>query len=131
MTNKFKQDILNGVHQPGDTYRVALYTSSTANLDKNTTAYTTTGEVVGTGYTAGGQTLTGFSVGLTGDVAHLSFNDAAWPSSSITADAALVYNASRGNAAIAVYSFANTTSTNGTFTLDFPAAGASAMIRVG
>jgi hypothetical protein len=130
MTNIFKQDILNGVHQPGDTYRCALYTQATASLDKNTTAYTATGEVVGAGYTAGGTVLSGFAVGLTGDTAHLSFSDPSWASATITADAAIIYNASKSNKVLCVLTFASTSSTNGTWTLDLPAAGASALLRI-
>lgn len=129
-TNQAKQDFLNGVHQPGDVYKVALYTQAAASLDKNTTAYTATGEVTGTGYSAGGATLTGFAVGLSGDTAYMSFADASWAAATITADAALIYNSSRSNKAIAVLTFGSTVSTVGTWTLDLPAAGASAIIRI-
>lgn len=130
ITQQCKQDWLAGVHQPGDTYKVALYTQAAATLDKTTTAYTATGEVTGTNYTAGGTALSGFSVGLTGDTAHLSFDDPSWASATITADAALIYNASRSNKALCVLTFASTVSTNGTWTLDLPSAGASALLRI-
>ena len=131
LTTQCKQDWLNGVHQPGDTYKVALYVQANATLDKTTTAYTSTGEVAnGNGYTTGGKALTGFSVGLTGDTAHLSFDDPSWTSATITADAAVIYNSSKSNKALCVLTFSSTSSTNGTWTLDLPAAGASALLRI-
>lgn len=129
-TNQAKQDFLNGVHQSGDVYKVALYTQAAASLDKNTTAYTATGEISGTGYSAGGLTLSGFSVGLTADTAHLSFTDAVWAGATITADCAMIYNSSKSNKAIAILTFTSASSTGANWTLDFPAAGASALIRV-
>ena len=130
LTNQAKQDFLNGVHQPGDVYKVALYTQAAASLDKDTTAYTATGEISGTGYSAGGLTLSGFSVGLTADTAHLSFADAVWSGATITADCAMIYNSSKSNKAIAILTFTSASSTGANWTLDFPAAGASALIRV-
>lgn len=128
--NSAKQDLLNGVHVAGDVYKVALYNSASATLDKTTTAYTATGEITGAGYTAGGATLANRVVGAAGDTAYLSFDDPVWTSATITADSALIYNASKSNKAIAVLSFTSATSTNGTWTLDLPAAGASAVLRV-
>lgn len=130
-TNQAKLDMMGGVHAPTDTYKIALYVD-TANLDKNTTAYTATGEVVGTGYTAGGATLTGYARALSGDVAYLNWADPSWASSTITARGALIYNASKTNAAVAVLDFgANVSSSNGTFTVDLPANGATATVRIG
>ena len=129
-TNQAKLDFLNGVHAAADVYKVALYNSATAALDKTTTAYNTTGEVTGAGYTAGGATLANRVVAAAGDVAYLSFDDPSWANATITADAALIYNASKSNKAIAVLSFTAASSTNGTWTLDLPAAGASAIIRL-
>lgn len=130
--NQFKVDLFAGVHQPGDTYMIALYDDATATLDKTTTAYTATGEISGTGYVAGGAALTGFSVALTADTAHLSFDDPEWLASTITADGALIYNASRADGALAVLKFTNApvSSTAGTFTVDLPAAGLSALLRI-
>lgn len=130
LCNSAKQDFLNGVHATGDTYKLALYNSASATLDKTTTAYTATGEVSGAGYIAGGATLANRVVGASGDTAYLSFDDVAWPSATITADSALIYNASKSNKAIAVLSFTSATSTNGTWTLDFPAVGATALLRI-
>jgi hypothetical protein len=132
MCNQFKVDCLNGVHQPGDTYKIALYLDATATLNKSTTAYTSTGEVAATGgYTAGGVALSGFAVALSGDTGYMSFTDPAISSATITADGALVYNSSRSNTAMCAIKFTNApvTSTNGTFTVDLPAAGASALLR--
>src|SRR5262249_4788055 len=100
--NSYKTELFQGVHQPGDDYRMALYVAS-ATLSKATTAYTSSGEVAdGGGYTAGGQSLTGFSVALDGDIAVLDFDDAVWAAATITARGALLYNATRANKALAV-----------------------------
>jgi hypothetical protein len=105
----------------GDTFKIALYTSS-ANLSSATTAYTTSGESSGTGYTAGGATLTNLGTSLSGTTAYLSWNDYTWSSATISAAGALIYNSSRNNAAVAVLSFgAVYSSTNGNFTITFPA----------
>ncbi len=126
----YKLDLFNGVHQPGDDYRIALYTSA-ATLDKDTAAYTTTGEVVGTGYAAGGQSLTGRTVGLATDEAYLTFADPVWDPATIDADGALIYNATRSNKALCVLAFGGTvSSTNGPFTVDLPAAGAASLLGI-
>lgn len=130
-TNQAKQDFLNGVHQPTDVYKVALYTQAAASLDKTTTAYTATGEVTGVGYTAAGLNMTGFTVGISGDTAYIDWStDPAWTTATITADAALIYNSSRTNKAIAVLTFTTTTSTAGTWTLQLPAPGVTAIVRI-
>jgi hypothetical protein len=130
LCNSYKKEALEGVHLAADVYKIALFTS-TATLDKTTTAYATTNEVVGTGYTAGGATLSGYTTALTGDVANLTWTDPTWPSATITARGALVYNTSRSNKAVMVIDFgADITSTNGLFTVDLPATGASALIRI-
>lgn len=130
LCNSFKQEILEGVHASADTYKVALYTS-TATLGASTTAYSSTNEVSGTGYTAGGATLSGLTTGLSGSTAYLTFSDPSWASATITARGCLIYNSSKSNKAVAAFDFGgDVTSTNGTFTVDFPAAGASALIRI-
>ena len=130
VTDSYKQDILNGVHQPGDTYMVALYTSS-ATLSKSTTAYTTSNETSGTGYTAGGVALSGFTVSISTDTAYLTWStNPSWTGSSITAVTALIYNASRSNKSVCVLTFSSTTSTAGTWTLVLPAAGASSTVTI-
>lgn len=128
--NSYKQEILEGVHALADVYKVALFTSA-ATLGASTTAYSTTNEVVGTGYTAGGATLSGILTGLSGSTSYLTFSDPSWATSTITARGCLVYNSSKSNKAVAAFDFgADITSTAGTFTVDFPAAGASALIRI-
>jgi hypothetical protein len=131
--NSFKQEILEGIHSSGDTYKLALYTSA-ATLSKATTAYTTSGEVAsGGGYTTGGVALTGFSVTIDTDTAILDFTtDLVWPSATITARGALIYNSSKSNKAVAVLDFgADISSTNGNFTITFPVpTAATGLIRI-
>lgn len=130
LCNSYKQEVLEGVHSSSDTYKLALYTDA-ATLDATTTAYSATNEVSGTGYTAGGVELSGFTSGLSGSTAYVTFTDPAISSATITARGCLVYNSSKSNKAVAAFDFGgNITSTNGTFTVDLPAAGASALIRI-
>ena len=144
MVTSFKVEILDGVHNFGtgviragtgaDTFKIALYTSS-ATLSAATTAYTTTDEVSssGTNYTAGGQTLTISQVPTsTGTTAWLDFDDVTWASATLTANGALIYNATQGNKAVAVLAFGgDKTSTAGNFTIQFPAAASTtAILRI-
>ena len=131
ITNSYKQEILEGVHSSTDTYEIALYTDS-ATLSAATTAYSSTNEVAdGNGYTTGGKTLTGFSSGIASNKAYITFADPEWTSATITARGCLIYNSSKSNKAVAAFDFgSNVSSTNGTFTIDLPAAGASALIRI-
>jgi hypothetical protein len=131
--NSYKLEILQGIHEAADTYKIALYVS-TATLSKATTAYTATGEFSGTGYTAGGATLAGFSATLDADTAILDWTtDPTWPNATITARGALIYNATQSNKAVAVLDFgADISSTNGTFTVTLPAPTAAAgLVRIG
>lgn len=129
--DSYTQEVLSGTHTSADTYKIALYSSASATLNASTTAYTATGEVSGAGYTAGGVTLTGFATSVDAGVAILDFADPSWASATITADAALIYNSSKSNKAVAVLSFTSASSTNGTFTLTFPApAAATGLIRI-
>lgn len=128
--NSYKKEILEGVHAAGDTYKLALFTSA-AGLGADTTAYGTTNEVTGTGYTAGGATLADFTTGLSGGTAYLTFTDPSWADATITARGCLIYNASKSNKAVAAFDFGgDVSSTNGTFSVDLPAAGASSLIRI-
>jgi hypothetical protein len=131
MCTSFKEDLFQGEQDlDTDTIKIALYTSS-ATLDSTTTAYTTTEEITGTGYTAGGVTLTGATIGTSGTTAYVDFDDPEWTSASFTTAGALIYNSTQSNQAIAVLSFGgNFTVTSGTFRIVFPAAGASAIIRI-
>ena len=119
--DSYTKEILEGVHTSADVYKIALFNSATATLDASTTTYTTTGEVSGTGYTAGGQTLTGFSATVSSGVAILDFSDVTWSNATITADTALIYNSSKSNKAVGVFDIGTTSSTRGTFTIVFPA----------
>lgn len=128
--NSYKQEILEGVHASTDTYKIALYTDA-ATLGADTTTYSTNNEVVGTAYTAGGATLTGYVSGLSSSTAYITFSDPSWANSTITARGCLIYNSSKSNKAVAAFDFgANVVSVSGTFTIDLPAAGASALIRI-
>jgi hypothetical protein len=130
LCNSYKQEILEGVHASGDTYKIALYTSS-ASLSAATTAYSATNEASGTGYDAGGKVLSGLSTGLSGSTSYLTFSDPVWLDATITARGCLIYNSSKSNKAVAVFDFgSDIISVNGTFTVDLPAAGSSALIRV-
>lgn len=132
MCSSFKQQLLLGEHDlDTDVIKIALYTSA-ATLDASTTAYTTSNEVVGTGYTAGGNTLSGATVSLTGTTAFVDFADTTWSNATITARGALIYNSSKANKAIAVLDFGgDKTSTAGDFTVVFPANDATnAIVRI-
>ena len=132
MCSSFKQQLLLGEHDlDTDVIKLALYTSA-ATLSAATTVYSTSDEVVGTGYTAGGNTLTGATVSLSGTTAYVDFSDTTWTTATITARGALMYNASNSNKAIAVLDFgADKTSTAGNFVVQFPANDASsAIVRI-
>tara|TARA_R110002096_G_scaffold191086_1_gene372437 strand:+ start:140 stop:571 length:432 start_codon:yes stop_codon:yes gene_type:complete len=136
LTDTFKQDCLDGAQNlgsSGDTLKIALYTSS-ATLGATTSAYTTTNEVSGTGYTAGGATLSSQAVAYdsTNNVAFFDAADPSFTSATITARGALIYNNSKSNAAIAVLDFSSDfSSSNGTFQIQFPsAAHNTALIRI-
>ena len=135
MCTSFKKELLEAVHNfknsGGDTFKIALYTSS-ASLGAATTAYSTTNEISGTGYTAGGNTLTRVDPSSSGTTGFTDFADTTWSSATITARGALIYNSSDSNKAVAVLDFgADKSSTSGDFTIQFPAADASnAIIRI-
>jgi len=132
MCTSFKEDLLNKEMDLGaDTIKIALYTSS-ADLDADTTAYTATGEVSGSGYTATGIALTTQVVGTSGTTAYFDADDPEWTSASFTTAGALIYNDTlAGKNAIAVLSFGGDfTVTSGTFRIVFPAPGAAAIVRI-
>jgi len=137
MVTSFKVGVLDGTFDfssdTAQTFKIALFTSA-ATLDATTTAYSVTNEVSGTGYTAGGNTLTiSTNPTSTGTTAFLDFADTTWTTATITARGALIYLADGGtNPAVAVLDFgADKTSTAGDFTIVFPAADASnAIIRI-
>lgn len=135
LCSSFKKEILAAGHDftpsTGDSFKIALYSSS-ATLGASTTAYTTTGEVTGTGYTAGGKDLTEVAPVLDGTTAVIDFSDVQWTSASFTAAGALIYNSSKSNKAVAVLSFGgDKTVSTGTFSITFPTADKdSAIIRI-
>jgi hypothetical protein len=136
MCTSFKQALLDGEmdfsSDTAQTFKIALYTSS-ATLDASTTAYSVTNEVSGTGYSAGGNTLTiSANPTTSGTTAFLDFADTTWSSATITARGALIYKSGGSNPAVAVLDFGgDKTSTAGDFTIQFPAADASnAIIRI-
>lgn len=132
MCTSFKEDLFQKEQDlDTDTIKIALYTSS-ATLGASTTAYTTSNEVTGTGYTAGGETLTGATIGTSGTTAYVDFDDPEWTSASFTARGALIYNdTTAGDNAVAVLDFGGDfTVSSGTFRIVFPAAGAAAILRI-
>lgn len=135
MCTSFKKALLDGeMDFSSDTtqvFKIALYTSS-ASLDASTTVYSVTNEVVGTGYTAGGKTLTVVAPAQSGTTAYIDFNDVEWTSSTVTARGALIYKSGGTNPAVAVIDFgADKSSTAGTFKVSFPTDDASnAIIRI-
>jgi hypothetical protein len=147
MCTSFKSEILQGLHQftaptlvsrgsltapTSDTFKIALYTSA-ATLGNTTTVYSTSNEVVGTGYTAAGNTLTGTTLATGGTtVAYLDFTDTTWSTATITANGALIYNSTQSGKAVAVLAFGgDKTSTAGDFTIQFPTPDSTnAIIRI-
>lgn len=128
-TNTFKEGLLNGDFDfATDTLKIALYTNS-ATLDASTAAYTTTGEVVASGYTAGGETLT-VTQGISSGTAYVSFSTVSW-SGAFTARGALIYKSGGSNPAICVLDFGSDKTSTTTFTVTFPTASATdALIRL-
>lgn len=140
MCTSFKDQLLEAVHDfrssGGDTFKLALYTSS-ATLDATTTAYTATNEVANSGtYSAGGGTLVNISPTISGTTAFTDFDDISFTSATITARGALIYNTTPThtftNPSVVVLDFgSDKTSTSGTFTIQFPTANATdAIIRI-
>ena len=130
----FKQDLMSpGGNLAAQTLKCALYTNA-ATLDATTSVYITSEEVSdsGTNYTIGGNTLTNVAISVDGTTAIFDADNVTFPNATISAQAALLYNNSSANAAIAVLDFGGVkTSTNGTFELQFPTANASAgLIRI-
>ena len=140
MCSSFKQELLEGAHNfknsGGDTFKLAMYTNS-ASFNAATTAYTTSNEVSGSGYSAGGGTLTRVDPSLSGTTALTDFADLTFSSATVTARGALIYNTTTGSGSgttdtVVVLDFgADKTSTAGDFTIQFPTADASnAIIRI-
>lgn len=122
LTTSFKQQMVQGQQNlSANTLKMALYTAF-ATLGPNTTTYATTNEIVGTGYTAGGNTMSGVTINTSPDgVVYISFNNVVWPSAAFTVRGALIYNVSQGNASVAVLDFgSDKTCSNQTFTVTMP-----------
>ena len=128
MCSSFKQESWLGIHDlDTDTLKMALYTAN-ANLSQATTVYTTADEVVGAGYTAGGEVITGAQVLLSGTTAYLTFDNPVWSGASFVCRGALIYNASKADRAIAVIDFGADKTASGTFPVQLPAATAAAAL---
>ena len=137
LCTSFKVALLNGEmdfsSDTSQTFKLVLFTSS-ATLDATTTAYSTTNEVSGTGYTAGGNTLTiAANPASSGTTAFLDFADTTFASSSITARGALIYKSGGGDPAIAVINFGEDKQTSSAdFVIQFPSADkTNAIVRIG
>jgi hypothetical protein len=140
-TTSFKVELLQAVHNFGptspNTFKIALYTAN-ADINASTTVYSTTNEVTGTGYTAGGNTLVISTSPTSGNnsssipTAYISFTNTSWTSASFTTRAALIYNSSQGNKSVAILDFgADKTVSNDTFQIIFPTPDAnSAIVRI-
>ena len=136
--NSFKQEILVGTHNftasSGNSFKLALYTSS-ASLGAGTTAYSDTNEISntsGSAYSAGGKTIVSVTPALDGSTACCDFADISFTSASFTANGCLIYNDTQADKAVCVVAFGgDKTVSSGTFTIQFPAAGAStAIVRI-
>lgn len=135
MCTSFKKELLEAKHNflasGGNTFKLALYTSS-ATLGASTTAYATANEVSGTGYSAGGGTLTNVNPTTSGTTAFTDFADLTFSNATITANGALIYNSTNSDRAVCALAFGgDKSSTSGDFTIQFPVAAAStAIIRI-
>ena len=128
-TTSFKKELYTAVHNLStDTLKIALYTGN-ANLNADTTVYSATNEVSGTGYTAGGQTMTGVQISSSGYVAYVNWSNVSW-TAALTARCALIYNVTQGNKSIAVLDFGADKTSATTFTITMPAnTSTTALIR--
>ena len=128
-TTSFKKELYQAVHNLStNTLKIALYTGN-ANLNEDTTAYSATNEVVATGYTAGGNTLTGVSISSSGSTAYVNWANTSW-TAALTARCALIYNVTQGNKSIAVIDFGADKTSTTTFTITMPSnTSTTALIR--
>jgi hypothetical protein len=147
LCTSFKKEILEGVHESGDTYKMLLikvapsgtYDAAITNVGTPgsgapSTSNVGTDEVTGTGYTSGGVTLAGYTTGSSGTTAWIDWTtDPSWSTATLSAIGAIIYNATQGNKAVAVLDFGGTKTVAGVdFTIQLPAADASnAIIRIG
>ena len=135
LTTSFKVEVAQGLHNfttgTGDVFKLALYTAN-ADLGASTTAYTTSGEVSGTNYTAGGITLTNITPSFQGTTSYWSFQDATFTNVTLTTNGALIYNSTNGNRSVAVLNFGvNITKTAQNLVITFPVNDATnAVLRI-
>jgi hypothetical protein len=119
-TTSFKAELYEAIHNLlTDTLKLALYTAD-ANLDASTTVYTTANEITGTGYSAGGNVVTGAAISSSGYTAWVTFNNVLWVPAAFTTRCALLYNVSKANRAIAVLDFGSDKTCTNTFTVTMP-----------
>lgn len=130
LTLSFKEQILKGEHDLlTDVLKLALYTSN-ADLNEDTTAYSASNEVSGTGYTAGGEVVTNVTISTLNSVVYVDFDDVVWNPASFVAAGALLYNSSKSNKSIAVLSFGGDKTATNSFTVQIPAnTSSSALLR--
>ena len=128
-TTSFKKELYQAIHDLStDTIKIALYTAA-VDLNADTTVYSSTNEVSGTGYTAGGQVMTGVAISSSGYVAYANWDNVSW-TAALTARCALIYNASKGNKSVAVLDFGSDKTSTTTFTITMPAnTSTTALIR--
>jgi hypothetical protein len=128
-TTSFKKELYQGIHDLStDIIKIALYTAS-ADLNATTTVYSSTNEVVASGYTAGGQTMTGVAINSDGYVAYVNWSNVSW-TSALTARCALIYNASKANRSVAILDFGADKTSGTTFLITMPAnTSTAALIR--
>ena len=128
-TTSFKKELYQAIHDLStDTIKIALYTGN-ANLNETTTVYSTSNEVVASGYTAGGEIMTGVAISSSGYVAYVNWANVSW-TAALTARCALIYNASKGNKSVAVLDFGSDKTSTTTFTITMPAnTSTTALIR--
>ena len=129
-TTSFKAELYQAIHNLlTDTLKLALYTAE-ANLDASTTVYTTANEITGTGYSAGGNVVTGVTINTSGYTAWVTFNNVLWVPAAFTTRCALLYNASKANRSIVVLDFGSDKTCINTFEVQMPGATATtALIR--
>ena len=127
-TTSFKAQLYQGIHDlTTDVIKIALYTAN-ANLNEDTTVYSSTDEVANTGtYSAGGAQLTPITVSSSGYTAYVGFPDISW-TGAITARCALIYNVTQGNKSVAVLDFGSDKTSTTTFTITMPANTATAAL---
>jgi hypothetical protein len=128
-TTSFKKELYQGIHDLStDTIKIALYTAA-ADLNAATTVYSSANEVVASGYTAGGQVMTGVQISSDGYTAYVNWNNVSW-STAVTARCALMYNVTKGNKSVAVLDFGSDKTSTTTFLITMPAnTSTAALIR--